>query len=74
MTGEFYLLNALWLGALLCLIGYALPTVFKVLRFIIIMCLPFGVVAGWQVSCNIIRTTRQAMGDDGTANETKHKR
>lgn len=60
MTGDLYLLNALWIGGALCLLAYALPTVFKVLRVIVVMCLPFGLVAAFHTMQDIRDVIRKA--------------
>lgn len=66
MTGDYYLLNALWIGAALCITGMLLPRLFTVVRFAIVMCLPFGLVALWHVAQDVIATTRK-MREDETA-------
>tara|TARA_Y100000310_G_scaffold300671_1_gene336533 strand:+ start:1923 stop:2162 length:240 start_codon:yes stop_codon:yes gene_type:complete len=70
MSGEFYLLNALWFGAALILIGALLPTIWRVLRFVIIMCIPFGLVAAFHVSRDIATATREVMRRDERDNVT----
>ena len=48
MAGEFYLLNALWIGAALFIIASIIPYVWRVVWFVIIMLTPFGIVAAYQ--------------------------
>lgn len=64
MTGDLYLLNALWIGAALVIIGTLLPTLWRVVRFVIVMCLPFGLVAGWHVARDVVAATREHMAGD----------
>ena len=59
MTGDLYLLNAVWLGLLLFLIAAILPYT----RKIVVMMLPFGLVIGWQYVRELIHTTNDRLGE-----------
>lgn len=65
MTGDLYLLNALWFGAGLVLLGILLPRILKVLRFVLLMCLPFGFVAAWQVVGDIRKAVKSMNEKEG---------
>lgn len=54
MTGELYLLNALWLGALLVILARIGPALLWWIGRIVVLCLPFGLVAGFHVVQSII--------------------
>lgn len=70
MSGQFYLLNALWFGAALVITGALLPYIWRVLRFIVIMCLPFGLVSLGYIIGDIIKATRQLRAGDDDASNT----
>lgn len=66
MTGGLYLLNALWIGAALVIGGRMLPSIARILWKVIVLCLPFGLVAGFHLAKDIARATRQEMERDHT--------
>ena len=64
MNGDYYLLNAFWIGAVLCITGILLPRLLTVLRFIIVMCLPFGLIASYHVTQDVIAAVRKMREDE----------
>lgn len=76
MTGDLYLLNALWIGAALCITGALLPRIFTVLRIIVVMCLPFGIVAAWHTVQDIrdaVRKAKEPVAPDNVTPISKRK-
>lgn len=67
MTGEFYLLNALWVGAALYLIGRFLPHILRLIRYL----LPHGLVVAFDYSSDVIKVTNALRNEDGIAGEDK---
>lgn len=70
MTGSYYLLNALWIGAVICMMCVLTPLAWRlmckawpIVRFIIVMCLPFGLVAGSQVARDVIKAIKNMKHD-----------
>jgi len=70
VTGDLYLLNALWIGGGLCIVAMILTPSIKVVRFIVVMMLPYGVVVGFRfVRDAIAETHRQIHTIPPPANE-----
>lgn len=61
---EYYLLNALWVGVLIVVIMRNMGTIFHVVKFVIVMCLPFGIVAGWHTLERIVKAVRNYKPDE----------
>ena len=62
-----YLWNALATGMALAALAYFAPRLFRIIRAIVVMCLPFGLVAGWHVIGAASRAVRKEMNNTGEA-------
>jgi len=61
MTGDLYLLNALWIGGGIFLLLKCGPFMLRLTWRVFVLCLPFGVVAlAWMIA-DVYRATRRGM-------------